>query len=149
MATAGGCTVNKQTRLAEELRKRFDLPMHLTDEYIVYHWGATLLGALISLNLTIGDFKTALLAAVPDDVDTRLESFLEVTVNVGSGFVVSYLYWVFVMSELLRGGTLTVDDGFMVTTHYTVLAVARGYLWRRFFANGVHRRIHAWIRGLS
>jgi len=75
-------------------------------------------------------------------INSRLESLLEVSINVASGFIVSYLYWHFVMAELIRDGSLTIDDGFIITTHYTVLAVVRGYLWRRFFANGIHRKAH-------
>lgn len=52
--------MNKQTRLAEELRKRFDLPMHLTDEYIVDHWGSTLLGAGINFRLALCDLKCSI-----------------------------------------------------------------------------------------
>jgi hypothetical protein len=80
---------------------------------------------------------------------SKIESFIEVALNVGSGFLVSWAYWTWVMSEMLSNGTLTVEDGFMVTTHYTVLAVVRGYLWRRFFARGIHLRVHGWFRSLK
>ena len=43
--------------------------------------------------------------------DSRIESFIEVALNVGSGFLVSWAYWTWVMSEMLSNGTLTVDDG--------------------------------------
>ena len=75
----------------------------------------------------------------------KLESLIEVALNVGSGFLVSWAYWAWVMSALLNSGALTVDDGFMVTTHYTALAVIRGYLWRRFFARGLHLKVHKWV----
>ena len=79
-------------------------------------------------------------------ITSRLESLLEVSINVGSGFIVSWVYWELVMSELLRDGAVSLDDGFTVTTHYTVLAVVRGYLWRRFFAAGLHRRLHGRLK---
>lgn len=69
---------------------------------------------------------------------TKLVSFIEAVVNVASGFVVALLLWRFFVVPYLNipvgwGTNLT------VTTIFTFVSVARGYLWRRFFNAGLHR----------
>jgi hypothetical protein len=39
---------------------------------------------------------------------------------------------------------VTVQDNLGITAIFTVSAVIRGYFWRRFFANEIHRKL---IRG--
>jgi len=72
---------------------------------------------------------------------TRLESFLESCVNTASGFIVSYVFWVAVIVPVYDL-PVTHAQNFIITCMFTVLSVARSYLWRRFFNAGVHRAIH-------
>lgn len=76
----------------------------------------------------------------------KLESFIETSVNVATGFIISYMFWTFILVDWIKNGYITIDDNFYITCMFTVLAVARGYLWRRFFAKGLHKTVHEWVR---
>jgi phosphate/sulfate permease len=67
----------------------------------------------------------------------RMTSLIEVCINTGIGFVVSAAAWPFVAWWM--GYPYTLTHTLSVTTFYTVLSVARGYVVRRFFAQGLHR----------
>ena len=69
---------------------------------------------------------------------TRLTSLVESCCNVGSGFVVSLLVWQFAVAPLF-GYAVTFSTNIALTGIFTVVSVVRGYLWRRFFARGLHR----------
>ena len=71
----------------------------------------------------------------------KMESLIETSINVFTGFIVSYLFWKFVIADAIRDGYITIDDNFIITCLFTVLAIARGYFWRRFFANDVHIKV--------
>ena len=75
---------------------------------------------------------------------SRLESLLEAVVNTGSGFIIAMLVTQYIVVPLwdLDWG---MADNFAVTLLYTSIAIARGYVWRRFFNAGVHRAIHRWV----
>lgn len=77
---------------------------------------------------------------------TRLVSLIEVAVNVAIGFVVSATAWPFVAHVMGYPVTLTHTLG--VTTFYTVLSVARGYVVRRFFARQLHEKSVSLARSL-
>jgi hypothetical protein len=36
-------------------------------------------------------------------------------------------------------------DNLGITAIFTISAIARGYLWRRFFNKGLHKKVHKWI----
>ena len=65
---------------------------------------------------------------------TKLTSLTESCLNVGSGFIISYLLMVFVIGPVY-GLNLDASDNLGITVIFTVISVARGYLWRRYFAN--------------
>jgi len=67
---------------------------------------------------------------------TRLGSLVEQSLNVGSGFVLAFLLWTFVIAPLWDFDTTWVDN-ITINLVFTVLAVARGYAWRRLF-NWLH-----------
>jgi len=73
---------------------------------------------------------------------TRLESFVESCLNVGSGFVVSLLVWRYFVVPYL-GITVSWHTNIVVTTIFTVVSIARGFIWRRLFNAAVHKRVHA------
>lgn len=70
---------------------------------------------------------------------SRAKSLQEVIVNVGSGCVISYLLWLYVV-PLVTGQPTGAGHGVAVTGIYTVASVARGYVVRRLYnmekANG-------------
>jgi len=70
-------------------------------------------------------------------VQSRLESLLESSLNTASGFAVSFAAWRWVVVPLLG---LPVDNAqnLIITGFFTVLSVARSYLWRRYFNGRLH-----------
>jgi len=69
---------------------------------------------------------------------TRLVSLVEAVVNVGSGFLISLLLWQFVLAPWF-GYEVTLSTNLQLTSVFTAVSVARGYLWRRFFERKLHR----------
>ena len=67
-------------------------------------------------------------------MQTKRGSALEVTLNIGSGFVLSMLVWEFVVAPIW-GLSWELSDNFMVTTIFTVISIVRSYYWRRLFNN--------------
>ena len=79
--------------------------------------------------------------------DTKLISFIEVLVNVASGFLLAMLIWQFIIPLAYPHLEPTVEENFKMTSIFTAASVLRGYIWRRFFANGFHHTLIQWIRG--
>ena len=71
---------------------------------------------------------------------SKIESWIEVCVNVGSGFILALLLWSYVIQPLYDANIMT--SALIITLSFTVLSIARGYLWRRFFARGFHKQVH-------
>ena len=71
---------------------------------------------------------------------TRLISLIESVVNVGSGFLLSLVLWQFVFAPWF-GYEVTLQTNLQLTGIFTFVSVARGYLWRRFFARNLHRTV--------
>ena len=69
---------------------------------------------------------------------TKLESIIERTVDIATGFIISVLLYkhVILTSEWLWRSPI------LVTTLFTVISFCRGYMWRRFFNAGLHRVVH-------
>lgn len=80
-----------------------------------------------------------------EPTQTRLVSFIESCVNVGSGFILSLVLWQFVFAPWF-GYEVTLTTNLQLTGVFTAVSVARGYLWRRFFARGLHSRLMSWAR---
>lgn len=76
---------------------------------------------------------------------TKTESLIENILNVGSGFLISLLLWIFVITPLF-GFDTTMVDNVGITLMFTTISVVRGYMWRRFFNNGVHKTVHKLVR---
>lgn len=72
---------------------------------------------------------------------TRLESLLEVCINIAIGWTVSMLITIYVVAPLWNLDW-TVSDSFWVTAIYTVAAITRGYVVRRFFNASLHKLAH-------
>jgi len=76
---------------------------------------------------------------------TKLESLLETCINIASGFIVSFLLWSFVVAPIW-GLTMSTFDNLGIVSIFTVSAVIRSYVWRRFFNAGIHKAIHRWVK---
>ncbi len=77
---------------------------------------------------------------------TKLESHIEASTNIATGFLISWCVWIFLVPvfwpQLKTGPQL----GFWVTVLFTVTSYLRSYFWRRFFARGFHRVVHDFVR---
>lgn len=76
---------------------------------------------------------------------SRLESFVESCLNTASGFVVSLTFWTLVVVPVWHL-PVSMTQNLIITFWFTVLSVARSYVWRRFFNARIHRGIHRWVR---
>jgi hypothetical protein len=68
---------------------------------------------------------------------SKLISLVEVCLNVAIGFVVSMVIWPFVGAMFDIEYSLARHWG--ITAIFTVVAIARGYIIRRFFAQDLHK----------
>ena len=83
---------------------------------------------------------------------TKLESHIESTANIASGFVISYLVWLFVVGPLINAGYVEVGhagDAFVITSIFTVTSYLRSFFWRRFFNAGLHKWVHRALKDKS
>lgn len=62
---------------------------------------------------------------------SRRGSFLEACLNTASGFVVSLIVWHFVAAAY--GIPMSIETNLQITGIFTVVSIARSYLWRRAF----------------
>ena len=77
---------------------------------------------------------------------SRIESLIESSLNTASGFVVAVLIMQFVITPLWKLPTSSLDN-LAITLVFTVAAVSRNYVWRRFFNAGIHMKVHRLITG--
>ena len=71
---------------------------------------------------------------------SKLESFVESCLNTATGFIVSLTFWTFVVVPVWHL-PVSMRQNLIITVWFTVLSVARSYVWRRFFNAGIHRYI--------
>lgn len=62
---------------------------------------------------------------------SRAGSFIEASLNTASGFVVSLIVWHFVAAAY--GIPMPLETNLQITAIFTVVSIARSYLWRRLF----------------
>jgi len=77
---------------------------------------------------------------------SKLESKIESSVNIASGFLISLAVWALIIRPLIRYGYLTIDDKVIIVSIFTVTSWLRSYFWRRFFARGFHKVIHKFLK---
>ena len=63
---------------------------------------------------------------------TRKNSLIEATANTTSGFIVALLLQTYVINPLF-GLSLSGSENILITVIYTVVSIARSYVWRRVF----------------
>ena len=75
---------------------------------------------------------------------TKLESFIESSVNISTGFFISLGLFAWVVAPLY-GFEVDNKANFQITLIFTVSSILRSYLFRRFFANKFHKKLHKWL----
>ena len=70
-----------------------------------------------------------------------MESVIEQTCNMGSGFILAALVWAFGVAPMMREGWITIDNPIIITVIFTLVSFVRGLFWRRFF-NGIGGRLY-------
>ena len=76
---------------------------------------------------------------------SRLESAIEATANIASGFIVSYCVWLWVIPFFWPHLKSSHATNLMIVTLFTITSWLRSYGWRRFFEAGVHKLVHRWF----
>ena len=64
---------------------------------------------------------------------SKLETLVETTLNIASGFVIAWLVWMYWVPIFWPMHTSSAAVGFGLTMLFTVTSFIRSYLWRRFF----------------
>jgi len=70
---------------------------------------------------------------------SKKASIIESSLNVASGFVLSWLTWCFIVGSIFNINT-NVKQGFKVTCLFTCVSLIRCYVWRRVFNHFQNRR---------
>ena len=71
-------------------------------------------------------------------MQTRLSSLTESCLNTASGFVVSWLVWVYIVVPYWNLPVRAADN-LAITGMFTVVSIARTYVWRRLFNRSARR----------
>ena len=77
---------------------------------------------------------------------SKLESILEIGLGTLSGMVVAFL--VVQGLEPFMEYTMSPSDNVLLTSILTITSLLRKYIIRRFFANGIHKVVHTFVKGL-
>lgn len=77
---------------------------------------------------------------------SRIESLIESFLNVGSGFIFALIFWIMVITPVFNI-QVSMADNIQITILFTFISIIRGFLWRRFFANDIHRKVTKFVRG--
>lgn len=72
---------------------------------------------------------------------TKLESLIEVNSNIAIGYVASLTLWTFFIVPFYNL-PVTIMQNLEITGWFTILAIVRGYVIRRFFNAGLHKAAH-------
>ncbi len=75
---------------------------------------------------------------------TKVESAIESTLNVLSGTLASLCIWIFIVKPVWNIET-NMTDNLAITGIFTLSALLRSFLWRRFFNRGLHKVVHNWV----
>lgn len=79
---------------------------------------------------------------------TKLESFIEASINTAIGFIISYLTWILIVVPLYHM-ELSHKDNLVITLIFTVVSVIRGYVIRRYFNAGMHKTVHNLVKRIT
>jgi len=65
-------------------------------------------------------------------VQSKKESLIETILNIGSGFVLSWIATSYLLSYWFTI-SVPIKDAFWITVIYTFISILRSYFWRRIF----------------
>lgn len=77
-------------------------------------------------------------------MQTRTESAIETLLNIASGFLISLLVWTYVVAPIYHI-EVNQTQNVTITAIFTVTSIIRSYIWRRFFAKGLHKSLQSYI----
>jgi len=72
------------------------------------------------------------------DKQSRIVSAVESTLNISTGFLVSWFVWSYIVPISSPSLTLPASQNVLIVCLFTVSSWLRSYGWRRFFAAGLH-----------
>lgn len=79
---------------------------------------------------------------------SKIETFIETSLNIGSGFILSLLTWIYIVPLT---GIMEIESkmyqGLALTSLFTVVSLARTYIWRRIFNHRLKKRVHSFLEG--
>ena len=73
---------------------------------------------------------------------SKAESLIEQSFNMGSGFIIAWAAWKWLVAPLVDIGVLEIHDAFWITVIFTVISFIRGLIWRRVFEHELHKAVH-------
>lgn len=73
-------------------------------------------------------------------IQSKKGSLVEILANVGSGYILAWLVSLYMFP--LIGFDISIAQNTMTTSIFTVISVARGYVWRRLFNWHSVRSLH-------
>lgn len=76
----------------------------------------------------------------------KIESFIEQLFNVGTGFILAFYTWDWLLKPLINQGVIEIENTFIITTIFTIISLLRGFFWRRAFDKKIPRRIVEWAK---
>lgn len=79
---------------------------------------------------------------------SRRLSLLEVTLSVGSGFLLAMALWQYVVPLFYPHLEPTLGENIWITTLFTSASLLRSYLWRRLFNGNFPKAALKFIRSL-
>ena len=65
-------------------------------------------------------------------MQTKKGSLFEQLLNVGSGFIISLMFWAYVIVPVWHID-VSINDNLAITGLFTIISIIRGYIWRRIF----------------
>lgn len=77
-------------------------------------------------------------------MQSKIESHIESSMNIISGFILSLLVWLLVVGPLILNNILSPTstvDAFIITGLFTITSYLRSYIWRRLFNGGIYAKI--------
>lgn len=80
---------------------------------------------------------------------TKLASFIEACMNTGTGFIISFTAWRFLVAPMFHLPIL-VSTNLEITGIFTILSISRSYVWRRTFNKELPQKVASSVmRGLN
>lgn len=71
-------------------------------------------------------------------MQSRLQSFVEQVLNIGSGFIISLVVWELIVKPVWNIHT-DFAENLQITVLFTVVSLIRSYTWRRVFNHFSHK----------